>query len=64
VLGWSVKKQMLGQDVHNDQNENIGDVENVIVSPKKRISWALIGVGGFLGVGKKLAAIPMDQLQM
>jgi sporulation protein YlmC with PRC-barrel domain len=64
VLGWSVKKQMLGQDVHNEKNENIGDVEDVIVSPKKTVSWALIGVGGFLGVGEKLVAIPMDQLQM
>jgi hypothetical protein len=64
VLGWSVKKQMLRQDVHNDKNENIGDVEDVIVSPKKTVSWALIGVGGFLGVGEKLVAIPMDQLQM
>src|SRR4051812_7868771 len=53
VLGWSVKKQMLGQDVRNDKNENIGDVEDVIVSPKKTVSWALIGVGGFLGVGEK-----------
>ena len=64
VLGWSVKRQMLGQEVRNDKNEDIGDVEDVIVSPKKTVSWALIGVGGFLGVGEKLVAIPMDQLKM
>ena len=55
---------MLGQEVRNDKNEDIGDVEDVIVSPKKTVSWALIGVGGFLGVGEKLVAIPMDQLKM
>jgi sporulation protein YlmC with PRC-barrel domain len=62
VLGWSVKKDMLGKDVYNDKQEEIGDVSDVIVSPKKEVSWAILGVGGFLGISSKLVAIPMDQL--
>jgi hypothetical protein len=64
VLGWSVKRQLLGKDVHNDKNQDIGDIRDVIVSPKKTASWAIIGVGGFLGLGEKLVAIPMDQLAL
>lgn len=64
VLGWSVKKDMLDKDVYNDKKEDIGDIKDVIVSPKKQVSWAIIGVGGFLGVATKLVAIPMDQLAL
>jgi sporulation protein YlmC with PRC-barrel domain len=64
VLGWSVKKDMLGKDVYNDKKEDIGDIRDVIVSPKKTVSWAIVGVGGFLGIADKLVAIPMDQLAL
>ncbi len=61
VNGWSVKKSVLGKDVYNDQNEKIGKVEDVIVAPDKSLSFAVIGVGGFLGVARHDVAIPVDQ---
>jgi sporulation protein YlmC with PRC-barrel domain len=64
VLGWSVKKQLLDKDVYNDKNQEIGDIEDVIISPKKTATWAIIGVGGFLGIAEKKVAIPMDQLEL
>jgi sporulation protein YlmC with PRC-barrel domain len=64
VLGWSVKKDMLDKNVYNDKKEGIGEIKDVIVSTKKQVSWAIIGVGGFLGVATKLVAIPMDQLAL
>jgi sporulation protein YlmC with PRC-barrel domain len=58
-----VKKDMLDHNVYNDKKQKIGEVEDVIVSPKNNtLSWAIIGVGGFLGIGKHQVAIPMDQL--
>jgi hypothetical protein len=64
VLGWSAKKDMLGKDVYNDKKEEIGDIHDVIVSPKKEVSWAILSVGGFLGIASKLVAVPMDQLAL
>jgi sporulation protein YlmC with PRC-barrel domain len=64
VLGWSVKKDMLDKNVYNDKKEGIGEIKDVIVSTKKQVSWAIIGVGGFLGVATKLVAVPMDQLAL
>lgn len=64
VLGWSAKRQLLDKDVYNDKNEEIGEIKDVIVSPKRTVSWAIIGVGGFLGLAEKLVAIPMDQLAL
>lgn len=64
VLGWSAKRDLLGHAVHNDKNERLGEVDDIIVSPKRTVSWAIIGVGGFLGIAEKDVAIPMGQLKL
>jgi sporulation protein YlmC with PRC-barrel domain len=65
VLGWSVKRDLLDKDVYNDKKEDIGEVKDVVVSPEgKSVSWAILGVGGFLGIGERLVAIPMDHLKI
>src|SRR5262245_4666089 len=61
--GWSAKKQILDQAVYNDQNEKVGEVEDIIVAPDKSISYAIVGVGGFLGLGEHNVAIPFNQLK-
>jgi sporulation protein YlmC with PRC-barrel domain len=64
VLGWSAKKKLLGHTVYNDKNEKIGKIEDIIVSPKRTVSHAIIGVSEFLGLVKHNVAIPMDQLTL
>ncbi len=69
VLGWSAKRDLLGKTVVNDKNDKIGKVDDVIISPSKGSSapaapFAIIGVGGFLGIGERSVAIPMDQLKV
>ena len=61
--GWSAKKQILGKPVYNDQNEKVGDVDDIIITPDKSLSYAIIGVGGFLGLGEHLVAIPFNQFK-
>lgn len=62
--GWSIKKQLLGKEVVNDKNEKLGKVDDIIVNPEKALSYAIIGVGGFLGIGKRDVAIPINQLKL
>ncbi len=64
ALGWSAKKQILGKDVYNDANQKIGVIDDLIVSPDKAVSFAIVGAGGFLGVGKHDVAISVSQLKM
>jgi hypothetical protein len=52
VVGWSAKRKLLGHGVRSDKGEKIGKSDDIIVSPKRTVSYAIIGVGGFLGVGK------------
>jgi hypothetical protein len=61
--GWSAKKQVLGKPVYNDNNERVGDVDDIIIAPDKSLSYAIIGVGGFLGLGEHYVAIPFNQFK-
>jgi sporulation protein YlmC with PRC-barrel domain len=63
TTGWSTKKQVLGKKVFNDSGETVGKIDDIIVSPDKAVSYAIIGAGGFLGVGRHDVAIPVNQLK-
>jgi sporulation protein YlmC with PRC-barrel domain len=63
TTGWSTKRQVLGKKVFNDQGETIGKIDDIIVAPDKAVSYAIIGAGGFLGVGRHDVAIPVNQLK-
>lgn len=54
--------KLIGSAVYNDQNEKVGSVDDLIVKDTNRIVMAVISVGGFLGMGNKLVAMPYDQL--
>jgi sporulation protein YlmC with PRC-barrel domain len=69
LLGWSAKRDLLGKAVINDKRERIGKVEDLIITPvtdakTPAATFAIIGVGGFLGIGRNDVAIPMEQLQV
>ena len=63
ALGWSAKKHILGKSVYNDSNEKIGVVDDLIITPDQAVSYAIVGVGGFIGMGKHDVAIPAAQLK-
>jgi sporulation protein YlmC with PRC-barrel domain len=63
MLGWSAKHKLLGAAVYNDTGQKIGNIDDIIVSPDRSVSHAIIGVGGFLGIGRHDVAIPMDQIK-
>jgi len=61
--GWSVKDKIMGKSVYNENKEKIGTIDDLIVTSDRSLSYAIIGVGGFLGMGKHDVAIPMSQLK-
>ena len=63
AVGWSAKKKILGKAVYNDKNEKIGTVDDIIIAPDRAVSFAIIGVGGFVGIGKHDVAIPVNQIR-
>ena len=63
-LGWSAKRQILGQSVFNDKDERVGSIDDIIVAPDKAVSYAIINAGGFIGLTKHDVAIPVSQLKL
>jgi sporulation protein YlmC with PRC-barrel domain len=63
ALGWSVKKQILGKTVYNESNEKVGRIDDLIIAPDRAVSFAIIGAGGFVGLGRHDVAIPITQLK-
>ena len=64
ATGWSAKRQVLGALIYNDQNERIGDVDDIIIAPDKAVSYAIINAGGYLQVSKHDVAVPVSQLRL
>jgi sporulation protein YlmC with PRC-barrel domain len=62
--GWSVKRTILGQPVYNDKKERVGTVDDIIVSPDKAVSYAIVNAGGFLGLATHNVAIPVSQFKL
>jgi sporulation protein YlmC with PRC-barrel domain len=63
-IGWSAKRQILGQAVFNDKNERVGSIDDMIIAPDKAVSYAIINAGGFTGLTKHDVAIPVSQLKL
>jgi sporulation protein YlmC with PRC-barrel domain len=59
---WRTSK-MDGIKVYNDANENIGSINDLLMDKSGNIKIAVIGVGGFLGLGEHLVAVPYDKLK-
>ena len=55
--------RLLGAGVFNDTGEQVGSVNEVVVGSDLRVGVAIISVGGFLGVGSRLVAIPADRFE-
>ena len=63
AMGWSVKKTLLGKEIYNDAGQKVGNVDDLIISPDKKVSYVIVGAGGFVGIGRHDVAIPVAQVQ-
>jgi sporulation protein YlmC with PRC-barrel domain len=59
---WRASK-MVGLNVYNDKNESLGSINDMLTDKSGNIKAVVIGVGGFLGVGEHLVAVPIDKVK-
>jgi len=59
---WRTSK-LVGLNVYNDSNESIGSVNDLLTDKSGDIKAVVIGVGGFLGIGEHLVAVPLDKVK-
>jgi sporulation protein YlmC with PRC-barrel domain len=59
---WRTSK-VVGLSVYNDNNESIGSINDLLTDKSGSIKAVVLGVGGFLGVGAHLVAVPYDKIK-
>ena len=59
---WRASK-VVGLKVYNDNNESLGSINDLVMDKSGNIKAVVLGVGGFLGVGEHLIAVPLDKIK-
>ena len=55
---------LIGMEVRNSENQKLGEVKDLVMDMNSgRVSYAVLSVGGFLGIGEKLIALPPGALK-
>jgi hypothetical protein len=63
ATGYRTSK-IVGSLVVNEANETLGTIDDLIVTTSEKVPFAVLSVGGFLGVGSKYVVVPYSTLQV
>jgi sporulation protein YlmC with PRC-barrel domain len=59
---WRSSK-LIGLNVYNEQNEKLGDINEILLDKSGKVEGVVIGVGGFLGMGEHNIKVEMSKLK-
>src|SRR4029079_3927935 len=59
---WRASK-LKGLNVYNEQNEKLGDINEILIDKSGKVEGVIIGVGGFLGMGEHDIKVDMSKLK-
>ena len=59
---WRASK-LVGVNIYNEQNDKIGQVDDVIVDSSGKVDGVVVSVGGFLGMGEHDVMMKLDQIK-
>jgi hypothetical protein len=63
TTGYRTSK-VVGSSVVNEANETVGTIDDLIVTPSEKVPFAVLSVGGFLGLGTKYVVVPYNSLHV
>ena len=63
ATGYRTSK-VVGATVVNEANETVGTIDDLIVTPCGQAPYAVLSVGGFLGLGTKYVVVPFMSLKI
>jgi hypothetical protein len=55
--------EVIGKDVVNVQDEEVGTIADLVMDHEQKLVGVVLSVGGFLGVGEKWVAIPVEEIE-
>jgi sporulation protein YlmC with PRC-barrel domain len=56
--------EAIGMSVFNKAGERIGEIDDILMDNTGRVQAAVIGVGGFLGIGERKVAVSYTSMDM
>ena len=56
--------KVVGSSVVNDANETIGTIDDLLVSRDGKQPYAVLSIGGFLGMGTRLVVVPLRHAEI
>ena len=62
--GDMLSSNVVGLDIYNSQNDDIGKVQDIAFDASKRVTGYILSVGGFLGMGTRYVAVNPDALMV
>jgi hypothetical protein len=63
AMGYRASK-VVGSTVVNEADETVGTIDDLIVTPNETVPFAVLSVGGFLGMGTHYVVVPYNSLQV
>lgn len=54
--------QVIGSKLYDSQGKEVGEIEDLVINRDDEVTYAIVDVGGFLGMGERQVALPFDQL--
>ncbi len=63
ATGYRTSK-VVGSTVYNESNQTVGTIDDLIVTPGGQTPYAVLSVGGFLGLGSKYVVVPFTSLKI
>lgn len=63
ATGYRTSK-VVGSMVVNEANDTVGTIDDLIVTPGGQTPYAVLSVGGFLGLGTKYVVVPFTALKV
>jgi sporulation protein YlmC with PRC-barrel domain len=57
--------RLIGDPVVNSNGDDLGKIEDLVIDPiSGRVDYAVLSFGGFLGMGEKLFAVPLEAMKL
>jgi hypothetical protein len=54
--------EVIGKNVVNVMDEEVGTIADLVMDQEQKLVGVVLSVGGFLGIGEKWVAVPVDQI--
>jgi hypothetical protein len=61
--GWKAS-DLIGQSVYTTGDQEKGKIKDLFISPNGRVEYAAVAFGGFVGIGEKMFAVPLDAIHL